>query len=89
MTVIFDNGVYYATKRPLAASYPDGTSVREDRWVGVDLTPSMRYDLVAQSVGAHGERVDDPADVLPALRRGLARVRAGQSVVLDVVLARP
>jgi hypothetical protein len=32
---------------------------------------------------------EDPADVLPALRRALDRVRSGQSVVLDVILAHP
>jgi acetolactate synthase I/II/III large subunit len=89
LVVIFNNSCYNATKSPLVAAYPDGHSVTTDRFVGIDLLPAPRYDLLAQSVGAHGERVEDPAEVLPALRRGLDRVRAGQSVILDVQLARP
>jgi acetolactate synthase-1/2/3 large subunit len=44
--------------------------------------------VLAAAVDAVGERVEEPGDVLPALRRGLAHVRAGRSVVLDVILAR-
>ncbi len=89
MAVIFNNACYNATKRPLVAAYPEGYSVAHDEFIGIDLSPAPRYDLLAQAVGAHGERVEDPAAVLPALRRGLARVRAGQAAIVDVQLARP
>lgn len=89
MTVILNNTCYNATKRPLVANYPEGYSVRDDQFVGVDLMPPPRYDLLAQVVGAYGERVEQPGDVLPALRRGLAKLRSGQSVVLDMILAHP
>lgn len=89
MTVILNNTCYNATKRPLVANYPEGYSVRDDQFVGVDLMPPPRYDLLAQVVGAYGERVEQPDDVLPALRRGLERLQAGQSVVLDMILAHP
>lgn len=89
MTVILNNTCYNATKRPLVANYPEGYSVRGDQFVGVDLMPPPRYDLLAQVVGAYGERVEQPGDVLPALRRGLERLRSGQSVVLDMILAHP
>ena len=89
MIVILNNTCYNATKRPLVANYPEGYSVRDDRFVGVDLMPPPRYDLLAPVVGAYGERVEHPADVLPALRRGLEQVRAGQTVILDVLLAHP
>jgi acetolactate synthase-1/2/3 large subunit len=61
--------------------------VRTGRYVGVELGPPLRYDLVAQSVGAYGERVEDPEEVMPALQRGLERVRCGQPAVIDVLLA--
>jgi acetolactate synthase-1/2/3 large subunit len=89
MVVVFNNGCYNATKTPLANAYPDGYSVTGDRFVGVDLAPAPRYDVLAAAVDAAGERIEDPAEVLPALRRGLAHVAAGRSVVLDVILARP
>jgi acetolactate synthase-1/2/3 large subunit len=89
MVVIFDNGCYNATKTPMANAYRDGYSVRGSRFIGVDLVPGPRHDLLAPVVGAVGERIEDPGDVLPALRRGLAHVREGRSVILDVILARP
>ena len=52
----------------------------------IDLTPTPRYDLIARSVGAEGERVEDPAELMGALRRGLARVRDGQTAVVDVAI---
>jgi acetolactate synthase-1/2/3 large subunit len=88
LAIVFNNGAYNANKAPLISAYPKGYSVQGRHFVGTDLAPSPRYDLLAAVVGAVGERVEDPVDVLPALRRGLKHVRAGRSVILDVILAR-
>ena len=88
LAVVFNNGAYNANKAPLISAYPKGYSVQGRHFVGTDLAPSPRYDLLAAVVGAVGERVEDPVEVLPALRRGLEHVRAGRSVILDVILAR-
>jgi acetolactate synthase I/II/III large subunit len=89
LIVIYNNTCYNATKRPLVGSYPEGYSVREDRFVGIDLLPAPRYDLMANVVGGYGEQVSDPAEVLPALRRGLERTRQGQTAIIDVLLEHP
>jgi acetolactate synthase-1/2/3 large subunit len=89
LTVVFNNGCYNATKQPLRDAYADGYSVRGNRFVGIDLLPSPRFDLLGPVVGAVGERVEDPAEVLPALRRGLEHVQKGCSAIVDVILARP
>ena len=89
LVVIFNNRCYNATKSPLVSAYPDGYSVRADRFVGVDLLPAPRYDLIGPVIEAVGERVEDPDALLPALRRGLEHVRRGRSVIVDVVLAHP
>lgn len=89
LIVIFDNTCYNATREPLVRAYPDGYSVRANRFVGIDLLPAPRYDLLAAVVDAAGERVADPDQVLPALHRGLAQVRTGRSAIVDVVLAHP
>ena len=88
LVVIFNNGCYNANKAPLISAYPQGYSVQGKHFVGTDLLPSPRYDLLAAVVGAVGERIEDPAQVLPALNRALDHVRSGRSVVLDVILAR-
>jgi acetolactate synthase-1/2/3 large subunit len=87
LTVVCNNSGYRATKDPLVGAYPKGSSVRGNRFVGVDFQPPPRYDLLAPVVGAAGDRIEDPTDLLPALRRGLEGVRQGQSVILDVILA--
>jgi acetolactate synthase I/II/III large subunit len=86
LVVIFNNGCYNANKSPLVSAYPQGYSVTGKHFVGTDLAPAPRYDLLAPVVGAIGERVENPNDVLPALRRGLDQVRTGRSVILDVIL---
>lgn len=86
LVVIFNNGCYNANKSPLISAYPQGFSVRGKQFVGTDLLPAPRYDLLAPVVGASGERVEDPNDVLPALRRGLEQVRSGRSAIVDVIL---
>lgn len=88
VVVIFNNGCYNANKAPLVSAYPQGYSVQGRHFVGTDLAPAPRYDLLAAVVGAVGERVENPDEVLPALQRALEHTRAGKSVVLDVVLAR-
>ena len=50
------------------------------RVVGTTLRHSD-YAAMARALGAHGERVENPADLVPALRRGLANAPA----VIDVV----
>jgi acetolactate synthase I/II/III large subunit len=89
LIVIFNNACYNATKRPLVNAYPEGYSVREDRFVGIDILPAPRYDLMAQVVDGYGEQVTEPGDVLPALKRGLERVTSGQTAIIDVVLEHP
>ena len=88
LVVVFDNSCYNANKAPLISAYPQGYSVQGRRFVGTDLAPAPRYDLLGAVVGAAGERVEDPGQVLPALRRGLEHVRSGRSMILDVILAR-
>ena len=43
----------------------------EERTVGCELLPS-RYDRVIEALGGHGEFVEDPKDLTPAVERALA-----------------
>jgi acetolactate synthase-1/2/3 large subunit len=52
--------------------------------VGTDIKMPPDFSLVAKSCGAYGQRVDDPSDFLPALKRAANRVRKGTAAVLDV-----
>nr|MDO8132942.1 thiamine pyrophosphate-binding protein [Candidatus Njordarchaeum guaymaensis] len=54
----------------------------ESRFIGVDLT-DVRYDQVAKAMGCYGERVEDPTELKPALKRA---VSSGLPAVLDVIV---
>ena len=44
-----------------------------------------RFDLIARDLGCHGEFVERPEDILPALQRAKAAVDAGRPAVVNVV----
>ena len=56
------------------------------RVVGTTLHHSD-YAAMARALGAHGERVEDPADLVEALRRGIANAPAVIDVVTSQVVA--
>jgi acetolactate synthase-1/2/3 large subunit len=45
----------------------------------------MRYDLLAEAVGGHGERVTEKEQVRPALERALKAASDGAPAVVDAV----
>ena len=46
---------------------------------------SGEFSEVAQAMGAYSEKITDPAEIVPSLRRGIAANRAGQTVVLEFI----
>ncbi|MFP3143930.1 MAG: thiamine pyrophosphate-binding protein [Caldisphaera sp.] len=52
------------------------------RHVGVDFS-EIRYDLVAEAVGCHGEHVTNPNEIKPALKRSLESKKAS---VINIVV---
>ena len=54
-----------------------GTTIRD---------PNISYSGMAQAYGMYAEGpIEDPKDLGPAIQRGLARVRAGEPALIDVV----
>ena len=85
LTVIFNNQGYAAMKGH-ARYYPEGWSVKHDRYYGVGTKPGPRYEKLAEAFDGYGETVEDPSDVKPALLRGLSHVKNGKLALLDVIL---
>ena len=56
-----------------------------DRMVAQDLSQDTRYEDVAVALGGHGERVERPEDIVPALERA---TDAGVPAIVNVVLDR-
>jgi len=87
ITIIMNNGGYLSMKRGVTALYPHGYAVQANTFLGWPIQPGPQYAAIAAAFEAHGETVEDPAEVEPALRRAFAAERAGRSALVDLRLA--
>lgn len=79
LSIIFNNQAYGAVKGGLRILFGEDNE-------GADISPPPDYASVARACNAYGNRIEDPNDVLPALKEAIKRVRNGRSAVLDVRL---
>ena len=86
LIVVFNNSSYSAMRRTHLDFYPGGVAETTGVFHGVHI-PGPNYAQLVEPFGGHGERVDDPAMLKPALEKALAAVNAGQVALVDVVLA--
>lgn len=96
LTVIDANTSWGAVKSALTGAYPKGYAVTNglsDLGSNLSLSKTSHvapsYEMVCQAMGGYGEKVTDPAQVVPALQRGLAAVKNGQPAVLNMITAHP
>jgi acetolactate synthase-1/2/3 large subunit len=52
--------------------------------LGIRFKNPPDFAAVARGCHAHGETVDDPDALIPALKRAVSQVEFGKSAVLDV-----
>ncbi len=82
VSVMGNNGIWALEKHPMEALY--GYSV------AADLRPGTRYDKVVEALGGHGELVERPEDVKPALARAFeSGLPALVNVLTDPAVAYP
>jgi acetolactate synthase-1/2/3 large subunit len=82
VAVMGNNGIWALEKHPMEFLY--GYSV------AADLRPGTRYDQMVEALGCHGELVERPADVRPALERAFASDRpALVNVLTDPTVVYP
>ncbi|MGB1583287.1 MAG: acetolactate synthase, partial [Solirubrobacterales bacterium] len=74
VAVIGNNGIWALEKHPMEFLY--GYSV------AAELTPGMRYDEIARTLGGHGEFVQSPDELRPALERAFG---SGKPSVVNVL----
>jgi acetolactate synthase-1/2/3 large subunit len=72
--VMGNNGIWALEKHPMEFLY--GYSV------AADLRPGTRYDTVVEALGGHGELVERPQDLGPAMERAFA---AGLPALVNVL----
>jgi acetolactate synthase-1/2/3 large subunit len=60
--------------------------VSTEKYRSTDI--SGDYAAMARAFGGYGERVTDPAEIVPAIRRGIEQTRAGVPVLLEFITAK-
>jgi acetolactate synthase-1/2/3 large subunit len=88
LIVLFNNYGYLSQKSGVPRFFPDGFAVKNQDFVGISITPSPEYSLVARAFDGYGEKVEEPSEVRPALQRGLKAVSSGQVALIDIRLAK-
>jgi acetolactate synthase I/II/III large subunit len=88
LTVIFNNQQWEAVKSGALAVHPAGIAKARGRFPLSELTPSPRFEEMARTVDGYGERVESPAELPAALKRGLSAVREGRPAILNVLCQR-
>ena len=46
------------------------------------------YAAFARALGAYGERIEKPADIVPAIKRGIAATEKGQPALLEFITSK-
>ncbi len=57
---------------------------RDSEYVGMDFANRLDLAMMAQAMGVHGERVDDPTEIAPAIQRAF---ESGKPALLDITIS--
>lgn len=83
--IVWNNRGYRTGTADVLRSYPEGYAARERDLTGGWFDPCPNYSGEAAASGAHGEKVTDPKEVGPAIRRALdAMAKHRVPAVLDM-----
>jgi acetolactate synthase-1/2/3 large subunit len=84
--IISTNRGYSTGTSLVLRTYREGYAAQAKDLTGGWFDPCPNYSGEAAASGAYGEKVVDPDQVAPAIRRGLDAVRSGTPAVLDMWL---
>ena len=82
--VITNNGAYKVLKGGMDAYKK--TILKEEtpsKYIGMDFPSHLNMAALAEDMGVHGRRIEDPAELGPAMQEALD---SGKPAVLDVII---
>ena len=86
LSIVLNNSRWFAVQRATMSMYPKGRAVQSNRMAMSTLEPSPKFEMVADMMDGHGERVDDPAEMAGALDRAIKAVTVDRRpAVLNVI----
>ncbi|HLY64484.1 MAG TPA: thiamine pyrophosphate-dependent enzyme, partial [Chloroflexota bacterium] len=87
MFVVFNNRGYRTGTQEVLRMFPEGYASKSKDLTGGWFDPPPNFSGEATASGAYGEKVTDPSELGPAIKRGLdAITRQGVPALLDVWL---
>jgi acetolactate synthase I/II/III large subunit len=87
LTIVYQNRSYTTGTIGVNNAFPDGYAKKYD-FEGGYFDPPIDFAKEAEGSGTHGENVRDPAELGPAIKRGLAQVRKGVPALVSVWMPR-
>ena len=87
LIVVFNNKGYMAMQKGHVHHYPDGAAESAKIHLGSKLN-GPDYAELGSHFGLHGERVEDPAKLKPALQKALKQVQEGTTTILNVIVSK-
>jgi acetolactate synthase-1/2/3 large subunit len=84
LTVVLNNDGYRASRLPVFDLFPEGASALAHEAVGTDFHFAPDFATLAGACHAHGERVEELSELIPALERALHVIEGGRAAVVDV-----
>jgi acetolactate synthase-1/2/3 large subunit len=87
LTIMHNNRGYHAEVMILERMASQRNRGQDRCHIGTKLwEPNINYAKMAETYGLYGEGpISDPKDLVPALKRGLERVKKGEPALIDVV----
>jgi acetolactate synthase-1/2/3 large subunit len=79
LTVVSNNSGYavYGNKKRSRLKSIEGNVVSS--------SSDISYATMAESLGCYGERIEEPDEIIPALKRGMQKVKSGKPVLIEVI----
>ena len=86
LTVIFNNQRWQAVRRATVGLNPEGYAAQSSHQPITMLDSIDKYEKAVEVADGYGQRVEDPADLMPALERGLKAVEVEKrQAVVNVI----
>lgn len=82
VVLVFNDRAWSTIRRSTRGDFPKGHAHSASQFALCDFDADPAYDKIAEACGGVGLRVDQPADVLPTLKRALELARTGDRLVL-------
>ena len=86
LILICNNERYDSQSWNIAKYFPDGAAISTGNSFGDVIEPTPDYSTLAAAYGGHGERVDTPEQLEPAIRRSLEQIAKNRFALLDVIV---